>query len=79
MDIETMQDRMIAVAERQASALERIANLLEVVVFPPEEKPTGCSHPQDSRIVLSGMGAREEWQCRDCGHHHAPEPVLKVD
>lgn len=60
--------------ERIATALERIAELMELLtVEPTAEPPTPeeipCPHPQDQRLAL---GATNGWICQGCQHRENP-------
>jgi hypothetical protein len=50
--------------------LTRIADALEAAVPPqaePEpEAPVECQHPEDTRVLFTGMGCVDEWECGVC-------------
>jgi hypothetical protein len=62
-------------AERIASALERIADRLELLTAEPsvEPPPTSeempCLHPEDQRLAL---GATNGWVCTACQYRESP-------
>lgn len=62
--------------ERICHELERIANVLEVLMVtlvpepptpPPSITPT-CPHPPESRIDFGTTQGQSDWQCRICGY-----------
>lgn len=65
---------MLEVQERQAAALERIADALATLTIPPSE-PSGqeCPHPIEQRIDFGVTGGVEDWQCRACGYRTTAE------
>lgn len=67
-----MQDVM-AVLERIATALERIADHSELLTTElptdAETGPTPCSHPPEQRMPLGGTNG---WICQQCQHQQSP-------
>jgi len=60
--------------ERIATALERIAELMELLTVEPAAEPQTtevipCPHPEDQRMAL---GATNGWICLACQHRENP-------
>ena len=55
--------------DRIGTALERIATAVEHVASPPEAEPgsSECTHPDDARMQLGGMGESDGFKCMACG------------
>lgn len=70
---------MTADVQRIAAALERIANALEVIVAgsiePAPEEPTGCPHPDDTRVSFGTTAGVADWQCGVCGFRTVGEVI----
>lgn len=61
-------------------ALEHIASILEVLILPEQAvSPSGCSHPEEQRIELAGMGEIGGFFCRACGVTVESQKVAHVD
>lgn len=60
-------------AERIATALERIADLMELLTVEPQPMPEAteipCSHPIELRLAL---GATNGWICQACQYTERP-------
>lgn len=53
---------------RIVAQLTRIADVLEVLVAPPQDEPPGeCQHPVESRIDFGETDGIPDFHCRDCG------------
>jgi hypothetical protein len=77
-----VEAKTVALLERMASAVERIADGVDRATTITAGPPLSCLHPPEWRIDFGGMQGPDEWECATklggCGFRY-PRDVPSAD